>query len=572
MSKSSQNNNLVSLKTATGNSLFGGGSSSTGSAFTTAISTSDTTQSTSTTTGALIVAGGAGIAKNVYVGGNLNVTGSITGGSIGSTFTTPIVTTDVTNSTSSTSTASLQISGGASVAKSIFAGIAVTSPSFVGPLTGNADTSTAAVNLSGGSVTTGTNTLGGVDVINATSGNTMKLSSAFSGGAVAVTVGNTGNGSVTAASFVGPLTGAVTGNVTGNLTGAVAGTTGSFSGKLTATEGINSLSYTTGSVVVTGGVGISQNTFINGNLTVAGTITGGGSGSSFTTPIITTDTTASSSSTSAASLQINGGASIAKNIYVGTTGNFAGVLTAAAATASTNSTNGALVVTGGLGVAGAVNFGSILTVNDGVTTTFTTASDTTIRAPVGNATNIYGPLSKNLAASDTAGNSTLGDPSTTTTITGSTLTIVPNEIRSSTAFPATSSLQIPLSLTAGQSIDVRFSLQCSTAPVTLKIYSGTVTNLLDCKTTEANGVAVLSGAVASDLTLNQLNVQIQTFTITVARDASYYLFYMNGVMFNQVGTCHACTFAGYANAPQTQFTLAPSTGTIAGFYRTSKFT
>lgn len=61
-----------------------------------------TTQSTSTSTGALIVDGGVGIVKNAYIGGNTVIS-------------------DTTESTSST-TGSLRTSGGAGVAKSLFVG------------------------------------------------------------------------------------------------------------------------------------------------------------------------------------------------------------------------------------------------------------------------------------------------------------------------------------------------------------------------------------------------------------------------------------------------------------------
>lgn len=63
---------------------------------------SSTTQSTSTSTGALIADGGAGIAKNAYIGGNTVIS-------------------DTTESTSTT-TGSLRTSGGAGVAKSLFVG------------------------------------------------------------------------------------------------------------------------------------------------------------------------------------------------------------------------------------------------------------------------------------------------------------------------------------------------------------------------------------------------------------------------------------------------------------------
>ena len=43
-----------------------------------AATVSATTESTSSTTGALIVSGGVGIAKSVYIGGNLSVGGTVT--------------------------------------------------------------------------------------------------------------------------------------------------------------------------------------------------------------------------------------------------------------------------------------------------------------------------------------------------------------------------------------------------------------------------------------------------------------------------------------------------------------
>ncbi len=46
--------------------------------FTGKVTASDTTESTSTTTGSLVVSGGAGIAKDVYVGGDLIITGDFT--------------------------------------------------------------------------------------------------------------------------------------------------------------------------------------------------------------------------------------------------------------------------------------------------------------------------------------------------------------------------------------------------------------------------------------------------------------------------------------------------------------
>lgn len=66
----------ISGTAATWQTPSGGGSSTQG----TLLNLSDTTQSTSKDTGALVVEGGVGVEKNLYVGGNLVVTGTSPGG------------------------------------------------------------------------------------------------------------------------------------------------------------------------------------------------------------------------------------------------------------------------------------------------------------------------------------------------------------------------------------------------------------------------------------------------------------------------------------------------------------
>ena len=89
------------------------------------INSSNTTSSTSTTTGALVVKGGAGIGGNLYVGGEIianKLTIQYT------TVTTTLVTTDdvikTTNATASvsTSTGALQITGGAGIGGAVYGG------------------------------------------------------------------------------------------------------------------------------------------------------------------------------------------------------------------------------------------------------------------------------------------------------------------------------------------------------------------------------------------------------------------------------------------------------------------
>jgi hypothetical protein len=190
----------------------------------------------------------------------------------------------------------------------------VTASSFVGPLTGNADSATLAVNVNGSYVNSGVIEVSGISTFlngpilvgSATSTNTDNQKLQITGNAyvsqnlgVGITntnyklgvVGDTylngdllvsgvstfqtntnienlivtqnidvSSGVVTAASFVGPLTGNVTGNVTGNITGTL---TGSISSTTFQT--------TSSGVLVTG---IATATTFNGNADLGvGTIT-----------------------------------------------------------------------------------------------------------------------------------------------------------------------------------------------------------------------------------------------------------------------------------------------------------
>ena len=77
------------------------------------ISMTTTTNSTSSTTGSLVLSGGAGISKDLYIGGNLTCIGNITG-SLNVDYGTA-------NSTT-TSTGALVITGGVGIAKSLYVG------------------------------------------------------------------------------------------------------------------------------------------------------------------------------------------------------------------------------------------------------------------------------------------------------------------------------------------------------------------------------------------------------------------------------------------------------------------
>ena len=86
-------------------------------------------------------------------------------------------------------------------------------------------------------------------------------------------------GVATATSFVGNITGTVTGNATGltgtpNIScGTIAGSTGTFSGAVNVDATTDSTSTTTGALIVDGGAAIAKNVYIGAGLSVAGTLT-----------------------------------------------------------------------------------------------------------------------------------------------------------------------------------------------------------------------------------------------------------------------------------------------------------
>ena len=124
-----------------------------------------TNESTTTTTGALVLSGGAGIAKNVYIGGAVSV----------------VSTTD----SSSTATGALTVAGGAGIAKNLFVGgsvvvstsISVNGNSYINSTTSTSSNGALKIELNGAnfSVYKGT---GAVAVIDNTGGGFLQVGSA----------------------------------------------------------------------------------------------------------------------------------------------------------------------------------------------------------------------------------------------------------------------------------------------------------------------------------------------------------------------------------------------------------
>lgn len=268
------------------------------------------TAATSNSTGTVVITGGLGVSGDVYAGSIQNTAiGSSTRNS--AAFTTlaanSAVTFTATTASTSTSTGALVVSGGVGIAGAVFAGGALTASSIQNTPIGSTTANT-------GAFTT------------LTASNSVTLSPANAN----VAISPSGTGTVTispaGALTVNPST---AGTINNMSIGATTRSTGAFTtltanNAVTFTVGTASTSTATGSLVVTGGIGVS------GQVTAA-TLSGnvsGGTGS-FTT------------------LTANSAVTFTQN------------------TASTSTTTGTLVVTGGIGVSGAVYVGGVLAATGG---------------------------------------------------------------------------------------------------------------------------------------------------------------------------------------------------------------
>jgi hypothetical protein len=258
---------------------------------------SSTVNSTSTSTGAVVISGGLGVAKNVFVGGSLNVV-------------------NTTQSTSYT-TGAFILSGGLGIASDLYSNGNAT---FAQTLTVNgSSTLVGAVVVSNTTVSSSTSTgaltvAGGVGILGALN----------VGGITSIT-NNTQSSSISTGCLV--LSGGL--GLAGNLYG---------SGVVNFTNTTQSTSTSTGALIVSGGAGIASNLFVGGNTNINGSLTVSGNISS-TAGTITFSSTTDSTNPASGALVISGGVGIAKALYVGSTIN------------STSSSTGGVVVSGGLGVA-----------------------------------------------------------------------------------------------------------------------------------------------------------------------------------------------------------------------------
>ena len=118
---------------------------------------------------------------------------------------------------------------------------------------------------------------------------------------------------------------------------------------------LTSVSTETGALVVQGGAGIAKDVYVGGIIDAAGDITSGGALEVANTATILSQTESNDTATGA--MIVSGGAGIGKNLNVGGSQVLAGSLTVNSPTESNDTASGALEVIGGAGIGGNVNIG-----------------------------------------------------------------------------------------------------------------------------------------------------------------------------------------------------------------------
>ena len=128
-------------------------------------------------------------------------------------------------------------------------------------------------------------------------------------------------------------------------------------------------SSTTGTLIVTGGVGVAKKLYVGTDLNVTANTTLSG--------------TTESTSTTTGALKTAGGLGVVKNVYVG------GIVDVADTTQSTSVSSGALIVDGGAGIAKNLYVGGIVDVTDTTQSTSVTTGALIVDGGAGIAKNMY---------------------------------------------------------------------------------------------------------------------------------------------------------------------------------------
>jgi hypothetical protein len=331
-----------------------------------------TDAASSTNGGTITTAGGAAIAKKLFVGTDLSVSGITTLGATNSMTVSAAGVVSIGNTLSVTGLGTF--SGGLTST----VGTTTLGTTTIGAITGTSATFSSTLGVTGlgtfsggltstaGTTTLGTTTIGAITGTSATFSSTLGVSGITTLGAtnsmtvsaagvvsIASTLGVTGLGT-----FSGGLT-STAGTTTLGITtiGAITGTSATFSstlgvsGILTINNATASTSTITGALVVSGGIGIAGTVYANSANFV--TLTAPHSGLSGLTNDDHTQYTLLAGRSGGQT--ITGGTLASNNLTLRSTSNITkGSILIDETTASTSTTTGALVVSGGVGIAGTI--------------------------------------------------------------------------------------------------------------------------------------------------------------------------------------------------------------------------
>jgi len=413
--------------------------------------TSTTPSLGSATAGPLQVAGGVGIAKDIYVGTTATVAGAL-------------LATGTTPSLGVATAGVIQATGGVGIAKDIYVGTTAT-------VAGTFYATSTAPALSGGPIVAAIEVSGGVDIskdiyvgttatiagVTFHNNTTPSLASATQGA-----VQTTGGVGIAKDIYVGTtatVAGAASVGTSLTVTGYSSLNGGATASALTVTNALLVSGYTTlnggatiSAATVTNALLVSGYTTLNGGATISAatvtnallvsgytTLNGGAtlSAATVTNTLLAASTTPSLGVAAAGAVQVTGGVGVAKDLYVGTTATIAGVTfhnnttpTLASATA------GAVQTTGGVGIAKDLYVGTTATLAGSLAVTgFSSLSGgaTLSAATVTNALVVTGYTSLNGGATISAatvtntlsvtGRTSLTDVSVSQTLTATNLVI-----------------------------------------------------------------------------------------------------------------------------------------------------
>jgi len=302
------------------------------------IRTSDITDSTGTTTGALTVAGGVGVGGNLYVGNDLRIAGTLYGTVIGSVSTATNIFNGTVGQIPYQNNISLTSFFGPGIAGQILvsAGSTSTGPVFTNTssiyvgYSVNANTSTNILGGSTGSIpiqsrsgTTAFIPLGTAGYIltagsnTATWVSTSTISVAFSTSATNIAKGSAGQIPFQTATGI---TSFIAAGTAGNILVSYGTSSPVFQNTLTLAGNVESNSVSSGTLQVVGGAGISGNLYVGNTVSVLSTLS-------------------STSSISQNALYVAGGVGIGSSLYVTGPSVFSNSVTFSGSTTNVLSTN-----------------------------------------------------------------------------------------------------------------------------------------------------------------------------------------------------------------------------------------